>query len=491
MDEKNMTPEKKPSVSRSFKTRAFKAGSYSFLITVIVVIIAVVLNVLVSAIPSRFTKYDLTANDYFTLSDQTEQLLKNLDEKVELYWMVQTGKENTYIEELLHRYADLSDEVKLEKIDYVIFPSFAEQYTDETVSDNSVIVVCGDNCRYIDYEQIFVTDASAMGTVGFQTLDFEGEKAVTSAIMAVTSGEALVVYELSGHGEKTLKSYSETLAATIGRENYVLSSINLTKNESVPADCACLMLISPASDLSEQDVDKLIAYLQKGGQMIILCDPLEIETPNLDKFLAYYGVEFIDGIIVENDTDYYNALGQLYLLPKMTTHVITNTLQAEGYTVMLPGAQGIGFLDDVRQGVYYGKFLNTSESSYSKLAGYDMKTTVYEDGDIMGPFTVGCTVTETVDGNTCHLCIYTSTYLLNDNANQMVSGANFDLMVNTINWSCNRVDDISIRSKSMNVVPLKFPSGAIQNRLIALMVVGIPIIPLIIALAVTVRRRRR
>ena len=158
---------------------------------------------------------------------------------------------------------------------------------------------------------------------------------------------------------------------------------------------------------------------------------------------------------------------------------------------ILPGAQGIGFLSDTREGVYYGKFLNTSEASYSKAQGYNMSTTVYEDGDIRGPFTVGCAITESVGDLNCRVCMFTTTYLLNDNANQMAAGANFDMMVNALNWTCNVENRISIRAKSMNLIPLKFPTGTVQNRLTLFMIVILPLIPLIIALLVTYKRRRR
>ena len=100
-----LEPETTTGISKtSFKTRAFKAGSYSFAVSVIVVIIAVVINLLVARLPGKMTKFDLTANSYFTLSDQTEQIVKGLDEDVTLYWLVQTGKEDTYLGELLNRW---------------------------------------------------------------------------------------------------------------------------------------------------------------------------------------------------------------------------------------------------------------------------------------------------------------------------------------------------------------------------------------------------
>ncbi len=500
MNEKNIMPEnenkapvkakKTKAIKNSFKTRAFKAGSYSFVISVIAVAIAVIINVLVAQLPSKVTRRDLTANSYFTISDLTRQVVESLEEKVEIYWLVDTGSEDTYLEELLRRYDDLSDNIKVEKIDYVIFPSFSTAYTDETVTNNSVIVACGDNSRYVDYSYIYVEDYAVGDGESIKTLDFEGESAITSAINTVTGEENAVIYQLTGHGEDELSTYSEELQKLIEKENFSFQTINLNKYEAVPEDCACILLISPKRDLTPDEVTKLTEYLEKGGRMTIVSDIIDVDTPNYDAFLAYYGVEMVEGLIVENDSNYHNSNGQLYLLPEMSNHVITKPLADEDYTVLLPGAQGISFRSDVREGVYYGRFLNTSESSYAKADGYKASTLVYEEGDRRGPFTVATTITETVDGNTMRMCLYTTSFLLNDSANEMVSGVNFDLFVNSLNWVCNRENKISIRAKSMNLVPLQF-TGTESNRLTLIMVIIIPLIPLAIGAVVTTRRRRR
>ncbi|NLT38915.1 MAG: GldG family protein [Clostridiales bacterium] len=480
----------KGTVRSSFRTRAFRAGSYSFLVSLIVIAIVVVINVVINQLPSRFTSLDLTRESYFTLSEQSKQLIGNLDEEVTLYWLVETGTEDTYIEQLLNRYEDVSDKLKAEKVDYIIFPNFSSAYTDETVTNNSIIVVCGDKSSYIDNSDIYVKDTSP--TAGFTVLDFYGEDAITSAIIKITSGATLNLYELSGHGEKGLSEYSKKLVGSIKNQNYTLQTINLNKFEAVPADAACLILTTPKSDLSSNEVEKIKQYLQNGGRMIINIDIIDADTPNLDSFLAFYGIEIVDGIIVENNADYYyKSQSPLYLLPRMNTHVITIPLMDNDYTVLLPAAQGINFLDDVREGVYYGKFLTTSEDSYAKADGYKSSTYVFEEGkDTMGPFTVGCSVTETVDGNTSRICVFTTTFMLSEAANEMVSGANFDLFLNSVDWVCSRETNISIRPKNMNIKPLTF-TGTQTNRLFLFMVIILPLIPLVIAVVVTTRRRRR
>jgi len=75
-----------------------------------------------------------------------------LEEDVTIYWIVQSGKEDEVIENLLSKYESLSDHIEIVKKNPDVFPTFAEQYTDETVSNNSLVVECGERSRFIGYD---------------------------------------------------------------------------------------------------------------------------------------------------------------------------------------------------------------------------------------------------------------------------------------------------------------------------------------------------
>ena len=48
-----------------------------------------------------------------------------------VYWIVQSGAEDRVVENLLANYEALSDHIKVEKRNPDVYPTFAEQYTDE------------------------------------------------------------------------------------------------------------------------------------------------------------------------------------------------------------------------------------------------------------------------------------------------------------------------------------------------------------------------
>ena len=127
----------KKKLADSFRTRSFRAGGYSVLAAALVIAIAVVVNLMAAKLP----KTDLSSQELFTLSDQTVELAEGLDEPVTVYWLVSQGSEDSYLTQLLDRYDHLSRNLTVEKVDPVVYPTFASNYTDEEITMNSMILV--------------------------------------------------------------------------------------------------------------------------------------------------------------------------------------------------------------------------------------------------------------------------------------------------------------------------------------------------------------
>ena len=86
----------------SIKNRiALKAGSYSFVISVVVLAILVAVNVFASVMPTTATKYDMSSTKLYSITSNTKVVVNALEKDVTIYWIVQSGKENSVIENLL------------------------------------------------------------------------------------------------------------------------------------------------------------------------------------------------------------------------------------------------------------------------------------------------------------------------------------------------------------------------------------------------------
>ena len=481
---------KKPNLAAikgSFRTRTFRAGGYSLAAAAVVIAIAVAVNLVVGALPADWTKTDLTSTGLYSLSSQTQQMVSALEDEVTVYWIVQSDTEDNTIGELLERYQDLSKNLKVERKDPVVYPNFAQQYTTSTLYNNSLIVTCGDRSRYISYYDIYVTDYSSYYTTGTASTQFDGESQLTSAIDYVTNEDLPVVYTLTGHGESQLPS---TLSDGAAEENVLLSELSLLTQESVPEDADALIIYAPQSDISADEKDMLLTYLQSGGKLLLVTDYTETAMPNLAEVMAYYGTSLADGIVMEGDSSHHMRGSSYYLLPDIGSHDITSPLADGGYYVLMPVAQGISVSNELREGPTVTQLLTTTSASYAKADAYNLTTYDKEEGDLEGPFALGVAISEEVEGGTTGIVWLTTSYMFNDDVDMLVSGANTDLFLNALDWMCQRESSISIRAKDLSTEYLTVPSSDVSTWSLIL-VVTLPLAFILAGAYITVTRRKR
>ena len=487
---KKGTEGKKFDLAGSFRTRSFRVGGYSVAAAVIVLAIAVAVNIFMNALPASKTQFDTTSNQLFTISEQTESLVAGLDSDVTVYWIVQSGYEDTTIEMLLARYEAMSDKINVVKKDPDVYPTFIQQYVTEGVYNNSLIVVSGERYRYVSYEEIYLYDYSNYYYYGTYDVSFDGESALTSAIDYVISKDLPKVYILSGHGELDIPS---SFTTALEKENVETESLYLLTLETVPEDADSVLIYAPQSDISEEEKDKLQSYLQTGGDMLLITEPLENTVlTNLEALMSDYGVTAAEGIVVEGNQNYYAWGTPYYLLPEFGSHAIVSPLRESGYYVLLPIAQGLSVSADIRDTVSVTKLLTTSDAAFSKIAGYALTTYEKEAGDIDGPFALAVAITETIDEeNETNIVWVSSSALLDESANMQVSGGNQDLFLNAVNWMCDQEESsISIHAKSMSYEYLTISSGTVS--LLSVLIVGvIPLCYLGYGLHIWIRRKRR
>jgi ABC-type uncharacterized transport system involved in gliding motility auxiliary subunit len=91
-----------------------------------VVAIAVAINLVMSTLPVSLTQIDVSNQKLFTLSEQTKQIVKGLNQGITVYWLVQPGSEDVTVEKLLDNYKDLSDKIKVKHIDPVEQPNLQQ-----------------------------------------------------------------------------------------------------------------------------------------------------------------------------------------------------------------------------------------------------------------------------------------------------------------------------------------------------------------------------
>ena len=461
---------------------AFQGGSYSLMMTAVVLALLIVVNILVSALPTNLTKYDISSSKLYSITSNTKAVVNALEDDVTIYWIVQAGEEDDVIENLLGKYESLSDHITVEKKNPDIYPTFAQQYTDETVENNSLVVECGDRYRYIGYNDIYLSQAD-LTTYSYNT-SFDGEGAITSAIDYVVNEDQPQVYVLEGHGEADLPS---TFSDQVEKENMELQTFSLLTVDAVPEEADCVLIYAPTSDISTEEKDMLADYVADGGKLLVMAGPAEESSlENLYSLLADYGITANEGIVVESDREHYAFQAPFALMPDMNSSSITDSLMEEHYYPIMPISLGLT-VGDTPSGATVTTLLTTSDTAYSKVAGYDLSTYEKEDGDIDGPFALAVSVDVTASGG--RMVWFTSSSFLEDTYNAYSSGANVNLGMNALSSMIGEREAIAIRSKSLNYNYLTISDST--SSLLKVMMIGVfPLVYLGIGIGVVIRRRR-
>ena len=487
MKNKNHNKFDKKKLIGTISKKHIKNGSYTMVMSVIFIAVVIVINMIVSTIPSKYSEIDISSQKLYSIGDETKKMLKDLEKDVTIYQIAQSGSEDENIANLLKKYEDESKHIKVEQKDPVVNPKFVSQYTSDDLSANSLIVVCGDRNKVIDYNNIYETSIDYQ-TYSSQTTGFDGEGQITSAIGYVTSENLPVLYTVEGHGEKDMDS---SIKEDIEKANMDIKSLNLLTEGSVPDDADCLFIDSPSTDFSSDEKDAIIEYLENGGKAIIFSDYTTEDMPNFDAILENYGVQRTEGVVFEGDNQHYAMQMPYYLVPTINSTDASSETASAGYYVLAPYAQGIKQLDDVRDTVKIESILTTSDQAYSKT-DLNSNTIEKEDGDVEGPFDLGVSITESLDDDKeTQIVYYSTSNLMDSQTNQMVSGGNEKLIMESLKWMTDTEESasVSIPSKGLEVSYLTitdYDAAFWKICTIAL----IPGIFLVIGFVVWIKRRK-
>lgn len=353
--------------SSSANGKVFRNGLYSTAILAAAIVLAVLINLLVGAIPKKYTEFDLSAAKMYTLGDSSRQLMQSLDQDVTVYYLCETGSEDAIITKLLDHYADESGHFHWEKKDPALYPTFAAQYGAENASTGSLIVVSGENSEVLNAAELYEYDYSDYYTTGAANVTFGGEKQISSAIYKLTAAAESHAYYTTNHGEQALTS---SLTEALKAQNIDAQPLDLLTG-TIPEDCDLLIISDPASDFAADglvdEIAQLQAYLENGGKVLLTTSGYT-ETPDLDAVMAQFGLAREPGLVVEGDA------GHALYGVNQSTHV------------MLSVAQGITITetDDVTA----EPLLYTTEDAYSKQDFDASSSSAKEAGDTDGPFSL-------------------------------------------------------------------------------------------------------
>lgn len=375
---------KKGNLKRMFHTSGTKHGSYSVGMTVLVVAVIIVLNLVVGQIPEAYRNIDVSSTKIYDISDTSKDLLKGLDDKIDMKVLAVKDETDDRITTFISKYAALSDKIKVEWIDPVLHPSALTEYN---TSQNTIYVSCEATGKSttISFDKILVSDSSSYYYSGSSSYtSFDGEGQLSSAVNYVTSDVQKKIYTVTGHGEDSL---STTITDLMTKNNYTTEELNLLMTDSIPDDCDLLLMDGPTNDLSDDEVSLLSGYLGEGGKvMCLLGDTGLASLPKLAGLLKDYGIEGADGYIADPQRCYQNQ--PYYIFPVMNL----SGDMADGISsqmVLLMNSRGLTTTDPARDTITTSAFMTTSEQAYA----------VTEEDQKQGTYDLGVVATETISSD--------------------------------------------------------------------------------------------
>ena len=463
------------------------------------VVLALVLAVVVNLIARGYDwKKDFTKNRFYSLSEQTEKVLKGLKQEVRLKAFVNPVASGEY-QRAIDRYTYLSPNLKFSFIDIDRDPFATRRYD---IKELNTLIVETDSRQ----EKIIVP-----------TDDPKFEEKVTNAIIAVTKGDKKTVCFVAGHKESVLSDTGpEGLSEMkekleIGR--YKTREIFLA-TEGIPSVCEVVVMPGPRSALTDAELGTLESHVKSGGKVLLMVEPES--SPKLKGFLANFGLDWRSGqTIVEMDPRLRPHRGSPefpFVITYDTTSEITKRFQ--GQPTLLSFPTPIEKATTVPNDFIVTSLFTSSANSFEISVARLMKASGALDvkGLRRGPISLAATVTGKVqspqaaakndkpEGNKdeepakesndaeFRLVVVGDT---NFATNALVRNVlNTDMFENILSWLAKEEDLIAIRPKESNASELRV--SEFNSRLIAW--VSVVIAPLgmwILGIAVWLRRRSK
>lgn len=419
---------------------------------VVLILIVLAISVLLQALALRHSlRWDLTANQRYSLSPQSRKILKDLKKNVELLAFYQDAQEGRQsLKDLLDEYAYNSPRFTYRFVDPDRSPNLAKQY--KVTTYGTLVLQSGDKR---------------------QTIAQPTEQDITNALIKVTQNKEKTIYVTTGHGEKQLSDterggFSDAKQA-IEDQNYKVKELVLLRQKDVPADAAVVVIAGPTRDFFPEEIAALKRYVNRGGKLLVMLEP-QVDTPRLNKFLEDYGIEPGNNEIIDRLSRVFGASYTTPIVTQYAKHAITENF---GVASFFPSARSMTAEKKPPTNVQAQSLAFTGPNSWAEtnLRLLDQGTAEFNEGsDIPGPVPVAAvaTITPQAPDNPQGLLFSGKmTPPKKDKARIVAFGdsdfasngalglsGNKDLFLNSLSWLAEEGDLIAIRPKNQSNSPL-------------------------------------
>ncbi len=283
-----------------------------------------------------------------------------------------------------------------------------------------------------------------------EVVAFASETSILRAIVRLVNPEARTVYFLIGHGERDINSGGDTAfsraRATLEDKNYTVRNLNLAAERAVPEDARAIIIAGPLQPVTPDEVALLNKYLNGGGAVIIMEDPVpftdfgDAEDQLAGSINRLWGINLQNNLVIDlNGNPITIAVAYQY----DTSHPITQAMNNVG--TYFPIARSIEITAQP-QDVNASALILTTDNSWGETdfaplrEGGDGRVDFTEGADTPGPLTLAVAAENTATD--ARLVVFGNSTFATDQF--FDSYGNGDLFVNAVDWAVGEDNPIDI-----------------------------------------------
>ncbi|HUW25425.1 MAG TPA: GldG family protein [Gallionella sp.] len=270
------------------------------------------------------------------------------------------------------------------------------------------------------------------------------EQVFTSTLLRLAHRRDQTVMYLDGHGERKLDGIAnhdlgELFGAKLRHNGFRINSLNLALAQEVPANVSVLVVSHPQFDLMPGEVDKLLRYIDRGGNLLWLVDAeplrgLEPIAEKLDLLLP-------PGIVIDPAAAGMNAPVTWSLGTGYSPHAVTRNFNL---ITVFPEARSITWnenpewehhmLVEVAPRGWVSRYPVKGEQRFDKLH------------DTPGPAVIAVAMQRNINDRAQRIVVVgNGAFLSNSFAG---NGGNVDLGVNMVNWLASEEHLITVQPRA-------------------------------------------
>ncbi|GDX60030.1 hypothetical protein LBMAG31_09060 [Nitrosomonadaceae bacterium] len=317
-----------------------------------------------------------------------------------------------------------------------------------------------------------------------ERLSTVNEQAFTNLLMRLARSSERLVVSLTGHGERRLDGAANHDLGEFGKQlalkGLKTGSINLTAAQEIPGNASMLIIASPQADLLEGEMDKLLAYIDRGGNLLWLIDQEPLRGMQL--LVERLDLTLTSGIVIDPQAQQLKAPITFALGTDYGQHPITHNFD---YITVFPFARQI--IANENEEWRTVSLVEVAQSGWVENGNLQGDITFNQTHDVAGPVGIAVALSRTLEEREQRIVVIGSGHFL---ANSYLgNGSNLDFGVNLINWLAEDEELIAIQPRATLDSSLVFSQSALTITSIVVMI-GLPIVFLVGGATVWYRRRR-